>query len=69
MQLVSMNVFILCDNWKTLFFLKVCRYFEIFVNCQIVVFFETSVLKEVLILRCLHDNSAVLILNFKIKNV
>ena len=68
MQLVSMNVFILCDNWKTLFFLKVCRYFEIFVNCQIVVFFE-SVLKEALILRYLHDNSAVLKLKFKIKNV
>ena len=68
MQLVSMNVFILCDNWKTLFFLKVCRYFEIFVNCQIVVFFE-SALKEVLILRYLHNNSAVLILKFKIKNV
>ena len=24
-----MNVFIQCDNWNTLIFLKICRYFEI----------------------------------------
>ena len=29
-QLVSINVFILCDNWKTLLFIKVNRYSEIF---------------------------------------
>ena len=52
--------FISCDNWK-LFFLKVCCYFEIFFNPHIVAFFETSVLKEVCILRYLHNNSAVLL--------
>ena len=40
-----------------------------FFNRHIVVFFETSVLKEVRILRYLHNNSAVLILmlSYKIK--
>ena len=49
-------LFVPCDSWKTLFFLKVCRYHHI------AVFFETSVLKEVRILRYLHNNSVVLIL-------
>ena len=44
MQLASINFFIPCYNWKTLFFLKVCRY------RHIVALFDTKVLKEV---RCL----------------
>ena len=47
--------FILCDNWKTLFFIKVYRYSEGFSNRQVARFFERSVLKEVRILRYLHN--------------
>ena len=49
-QLASMNVFILCDNCKTLLFKKVYGYPEIFFNRHVVAFFEASVSKEVRIL-------------------
>ena len=39
-----------CDNWNTLFFMKVCRYSGIFFKCHVAAFFEASVLKEVRIL-------------------
>ena len=53
--------FVPCDGWKTLFFLKVCRYCEIFQSpyCR---FLWNKCLKEVRILRYLRNNSAVLIL-------
>ena len=60
--------FVSCDNRKTLFFLKVCRYCEIFFNHYIVVLFETSVLKKVRILCYLHNSSAVLILMLKLNS-
>ena len=53
--------FVLRDNWKTLSFLKLCRYWDFF-NRYVAVFFEASILKEVRILHYLHNNSAVLIL-------
>ena len=59
--------FVSCDNWKTWFFLKVCRYCNVFANLHIVIFFETSVLKEVRILNYLQNNSAMLMLSFKIE--
>ena len=62
LQLASMNFLIPCDNWKTLFFIKFYPYPEVFCNCHVVAFFETSVLKEVRILRPLSpqqdDNTA-----------
>ena len=48
--------FVPYENWKTLFFLKFCRYCEIF-STNILSFRETSVLKEVRILRYLHNNT------------
>ena len=58
--------FIPCDSWKTLFFLRVCCYCEIFSTAilsfslkqvffqpSLLAFFETIVLKEVQILRIL----------------
>ena len=47
--------FILPDNWKTLFFIKVYRYSKGFSNRHIATFFESSALKQVRILRYLHD--------------
>ena len=48
-------------NGRRYFFLKVYLYCEIFSTANVAVFFETSVLKEVRILRYLHYKSAVLI--------
>ena len=62
-------LFIPCDNWKTLFFPKVCRYFEICSIAVIVVFFEASVLKELRILRYLHNYRAALILQLQNKAI
>lgn len=56
--------FIPCDDWKILLLVKRFRYFEIFFNCHIASFFETIILKEVFILRYLHNNSMKLILKF-----
>ena len=42
--------FIPCDNWKTLFFIPIYHYPEVFCNCHVVMFFETSALEEVHIL-------------------
>ena len=41
----------------------------VFFNCHINVFLETSVLKEVHVLRYLHDNIAVLIPKFQNKEI
>ena len=51
-NLLRWMFFVPCDNWKT-FNVKLC------VNRHIIVFFETNVLKEVRILRCLHNNIAI----------
>ena len=59
--------FILCDNWKTLFFKKICRYSEGFSNRPAAAFFEKGVLKEVRILPYFHNNSTMLIQKFKNK--
>ena len=61
--------FILFNNWKSLFFVKVCRYLEIFFSRHIVAFFEASVLKEVHILRYLHNIGAALISKFQNKAI
>ena len=41
-NLLRRMFFVPCDNWKTLFFLKVCRYYEIF-STAISSFWKTSV--------------------------
>ena len=57
--------FILYDNWKTLLFVKVYRYTKTFeAPCCCFLFF-TSVLKEVRILYCLHNNNMILIPKFE----
>ena len=63
MQLLRCMFFVPCDSWKTLFFLwdGLSLLWDFF-NRHNVVFFETSVLEEVSIFRCLHYNSAVLML-------
>ena len=38
--------FILCDNWKILFFTQIYRYPEAWYNRLFSAFFETDVLKE-----------------------
>ena len=43
-------LFILNDNWKTLFFIIVFHSFEGFSNHYVVAIFETTILKEVHIL-------------------
>ena len=63
-----------CDKWRTLFFLKACRYFKIFSTAIFLlslkqVFWKKSLfyiistitLKKVLILYYLHNNNTVLI--------
>ena len=55
-NLLRWMFFVPCNNWKALFFLKVCRYCEIFLTAIL------SFSEEVCILRYLHNNSAVLIL-------
>ena len=47
-QLASINVFVLCGNWKTLFFIKVYLCFELFFKCHAVAFFEEGIIKEIL---------------------
>ena len=42
--------FILCDNWKTFFFIQTYRYPEVWCNRHVAALFETSVLKKVRIL-------------------
>ena len=49
-QLASMNVFVLFDNWKTLFFTQIYRYLEVWCNHHVAAFSEANVLKEVCIL-------------------
>ena len=50
---------------EDIIFIKVCRYFEIFFNRYIIAFFETTVLKEVSILRstitaqCYYQSSRI----------
>ena len=41
------NVFYSCDIWKPLFFIKVCRYPNVFFNQHVLVLSETGDLKEV----------------------
>ena len=51
-----------CDNWKTLFFIQIYRYPEVWYNPGFAAFFDTSVLKEVHVLYPLspqsHHNAA-----------
>ena len=56
--------FILCDNCKTLFSVKICRYSVGFPYHHAAAFFE-SVSNEVRILRYLHNNGTMLIPKFK----
>ena len=42
--------FILCDNWKTFFFIQAYRYPEVWCNRHVAVLFETSILKKARIL-------------------
>ena len=60
-------IFILCDNSKTLFYIKVYRYPERFSNSYVADFFKRSVLKEAHNLRYLRKNITMLISKFKNK--
>ena len=46
-QLASINIFIPCDNWKTLCFIKLYHYSKVFFNRHVVSFFEAIVMEEV----------------------
>ena len=63
-----MNVF--CSMWylEDVIFSKSLSLLWNFFNRHIVVFFEISVLKEVRILRYLHNNNAALILMLMLQN-
>ena len=50
LQLATMNVFILCDNWEALLFMNVYRYSEILPKSHV-----AGVLKEVYILRIIDN--------------
>ena len=39
-NLLRWMFFILCDNWKTLLFMKVCRYSEIFLSAMLLLFLK-----------------------------
>ena len=54
--------FVPCDNLEDVIFSKSLLLPWYFLNRHNVIFFETSVLEEVRILRYLHNNSALLIL-------
>ena len=54
-KLLRTMLFILCDNWKTLFFMKIYRYSEGFSSRHVATFFKRSVLKEVCILCYLYN--------------
>ena len=56
---ITCIIFILCNNWKTLFFIKVYRYSEGFSSRHIATFFGRSVLKEVRILNYLYSTVTV----------
>ena len=43
-------IFILCDNWETLFVIQIYRYQQIWYNRHVTAVFEKNVLKEVRIL-------------------
>ena len=47
-----------CGNWKTLFLIKDDRYPEDLLNCHVLVFFETSNLKEYVFYFYLHNTDA-----------
>ena len=65
-QVIATNFFNFpFDDRKTLFIIKIYCDPDIFFNCDVLVFFETSVLKEVRILHYLRSNSALLILKFQ----
>ena len=57
--LIWLNFFIPYGRWKAPFFIKVYRYSEGFSNRNVVTFFETSFLKEVRILRYVHNNNSI----------
>ena len=57
-QLCSLLLVIPCDNLNT-FFVKVYHYSEVFLNRHVVAFFVKGVLKGVLILRLLYNNSTI----------
>ena len=71
-NLLRWMFFISCDKninvFQDYFFIKVCRDWDFF-NRHIVAFFETTVLKEVRILRYLLSNSSVSILMFLDKTI
>ena len=62
MQLALMNIFYSMWQLKDIVFSESLSLLWGFFNRHIVIFFETSALKEVRILRYLHSNSAVLML-------
>ena len=59
--------FILFDNWNSLIFVKVCRYNEILSAAILQLSSKQSALKEVRILRYLHNIIEVLISKFQNK--
>ena len=53
---------------KTLLFIKIYCYTEVFFNPHVPPFFEAKVLREVRILRNLHNNSTMLMSKFQNKS-
>ena len=52
-----------CDDWKTLFFIQISRYPEVWYNRHVAAFFEKIVLKEVRVYACyLHNNITMLLI-------
>ena len=49
-NLLGWRFFILCDNWKKMLFMKVCRYSEIFLSAMLLLSLKPVYLKEVCIL-------------------
>ena len=45
-NLLRWMFFILCDNWKTLLFMKVCRYSEIFLSAMLLLSLKTEFWKK-----------------------
>ena len=50
-QYALMDILLPCDNWKALYFIQICFYEEVFCNRRVAAFFETTILKEVCVLR------------------
>ena len=61
-NLLRWMFFIPCDNWKTLFFIQIYCYIEVWYNRHVDAFFKGTVLKEVFYIRNPHNNITMLLI-------